>query len=215
MANFEREMRLRPAKWPLDTLDACVRDFLWRRAPGGGFDVKADDIPAMCAEAKDFPDAVWMACASRRRNGKMHTHQTKVRVEARREFGARIIERYTWGEGFSRPRTFDEFHDTLWDIRPEGIGQLTTYDVSVRAGAFLSLEPDKIYLHTGARQGWEAMWGGPRMIPRQGTYPTVCVPREIWPRPLLRLSADMAEDFLCAYRDALKGIKRNPSGAPI
>lgn len=207
MANVEKEMKLRPALWPLDTLDACVRDFLWRRAPGGGMDVKADDIPAMCAEAETFDEAVWIACASKRRNGRMHTHQTKVKVDARREFGWAIIG---CAEFLSCQTDFDAFHDILWEIRPAGIGPLTCYDVATRVGAYLRLEPQQIYLHTGARLGWNAMWGERREAGVQDGR----VSRNFWPPALLRLSADMAEDFLCTYRDALAKIRRNKYGVP-
>lgn len=216
MANVEKEMRTRPARFPLDTLDACIRDFLWRREPGGGMDVKADDIPAMCAAADSFEDAVWIACASKRRNGKMHTHQTKVRIDDRREFGYRIIEEYRIPSRFEPalfrvPGDFDAFHSTLWAIRPGGIGPLTVYDVATRVGAYLKLEPVNIYLHTGARLGWSALWGR-RAIPRTGIVDVV--PPELWPAPLRQLTADQAEDFLCTYRDALTKIRRNDDGSP-
>lgn len=210
MANVEKEMRSRPAKWPLDTLDACIRDFQWRRAPGGGMDVKADDIPAMCAEAASVEDAVWIACASKRRNGKMHTHQTKVRVEARREFGFRIIEQVIPAGKLILCETFEEFYDILWDIHPAGIGPLTTYDVATRIGAYLGLAPVRLYLHTGARMGWDALWGGFQRYPN-----VVSVAPEMWPPGLRKLSADLAEDFLCTYRDSLTRIKRNHLGEPI
>lgn len=211
MANVEKEMRTRPARWPLDTLDACIRDFLWRREPGGGMDVKADDIPAMCAEAANFEDAVWIACASRRRNGKMHSHQTKVPINARHEFARRIIDQVrplvnrlvVWGD-------FDAFYDILWEIRPAGIGPLTVYDVATRVGAYLRLDPVQIYLHTGARLGWDAMWGGDRL-----GQANVRVPKRIWPAPLRQLSADLAEDFLCTYRDTLRSIRRDLHGYPV
>lgn len=218
MANVEKEMATRPARWPLDTLDACIRDFLWRRAPGGGMDVKADDIPALCAVARSFDDAVWIACASRRGNGKMHSHQTKVSKDARREFGHRIIDRFDSSplHGHRDPRkleglTFDQFYDKLWDIRPAGIGPLTTYDVATRVGAYLELEPESLYLHTGVRVGYEAMYSGSR----RASLVAVRVPVYLWPTPLTQLSADMAEDFLCTYRDALAGIQRDSLGVPI
>jgi hypothetical protein len=212
MANVEKEMKLRPARWPLDTLDACIRDFLWRRAPGGGMDVKADDIPAMCAAAETFTEAVWIACASKRANGKMHSHQTKVSVVARREFGWAIIE--TVGPLVDRLvvlNSFNVWHDRLWEVRPSGIGPLTVYDVATRIGAYLRLEPKDIYLHTGARLGWEALMGARA----RSNGLTARVPPERWPVPLRRLSADMAEDFLCTYRDALKRIQRDAQGLPV
>lgn len=211
MANVEKEMATRPARWPLDTLDACIRDFLWRRSPGGGMDVKADDIPAMCAEATDFNAAVWIAVASKRRNGKMHSHQTKVTKDARREFGYRIIDEYHSDGRLSTPDNFDAFYDRLWDIRPAGIGPLTTYDVATRVGAYLELEPKSLYLHTGVRVGYEAMYSGSR----RASAVAVRIPVYLWPTPLTQLSADMAEDFLCTYRDALARIKRDDLGVPI
>lgn len=209
MANVEKEMRTRPARWPLDTLEACIRDFQWRREPGGGMDVKADDIPGMCAEAKDFDEAVWIAVASKRRNGKMHSHQTKVGIDARREFGYRIITEFNAEGRLTTPKTFARFHDTLWEIRPEGIGPLTTYDVATRIGAYLELEPVEIYLHTGARAGWNAMVGDQPLIVVGDR-----VPPGLWPAPLRQLTADQAEDFLCTYRDTLAGIRRDKEGWP-
>ena len=207
--NVEKAMKTRPAREPLDTLAACIRDFQWRRAPGGGMDVFADDIPARCAAANGFEEAVWIACESRRGNGRMHSHQTKVPKDARREFAHRIVEYGRANAANAGPNTFDQFYDVLWEIRPAGIGPLTTYDVATRVGAYLELEPDKIYLHTGAWAGWKALWG-----PHPLAHATR-VRRELWPVPLRELSADMAEDFLCTYRSALAGIRRDRIGNPI
>jgi hypothetical protein len=138
----------------------------------------------------------------------MHTHQTKVSKDARREFAWRIIEAY----GVTAlPGTFSAFHDALWDLRPEGIGALTTYDVATRVGAWAKLEPVEIFLHTGARMGWEALMG----VHARAYGKTSRVPPECWPVPLRQLSADMAEDFLCTYRDTLLKINRTPTGEPI
>lgn len=174
-------------------------------------DVKADDIPGMCLAAETFSEAVWIACASKRRSGRMHTHQTKVSIDARREFGWLIIERFEPDGRLYTPPTFARFHDILWEIRPAGIGALTTYDVATRVGAYLRLEPVDIYLHTGARMGWEALMG----VHARAYGLTSRVPPERWPAPLRQLSADMAEDFLCTYRDTLRGIQRDSTGAPI
>ena len=207
--NVEKAMKTRPAREPLGTLGACVRDFLWRRAPGGGMDVFADDIPAMCAEAESFGEAVWIAVASKRRNGKMHSHQTKVPVSARSELGGNMIDLWTNHPRELKRITFDEFYDAIWDIKPAGIGPLTTYDVATRVGAYLGLAPDQIYLHTGARAGWNALLGG--SWPRNA----VRVPLHRAPAPLRELTADQAEDFLCTYRTALLGIQRDAKGYPI
>lgn len=179
-------------------------------------DVKADDIPAMCAEADDFETAVWIACASKRRNGKMHSHQTKVTKDARREFGYRILAHYLiqsrWSPvNYTVPKSFHSFHQVLWLLRPAGIGPLTVYDVATRVGAYLKLEPDRLYLHTGARLGWNALMGE-----NARDYRAVDEIHPLdWPKPLRQLSADMAEDFLCTYRDALARIQRDARGRPV
>ena len=50
-------------------------------------------------------------------------------------------------------------HDIVSDVAADfhGIGSLTVYDTATRIGAFLKLEPDRVYLHAGTRDGARAL----------------------------------------------------------
>lgn len=204
--DVQREFARRPPTEELTSLAAIVRDWQMRTAPGGGLDVKRDDVVEFCREAGNWDTAVQRAVRSRRPNGKMHNHQSKVKEDDRQTFGARI--RRTWPKPGNRwPETFDAFHDSLEEIRPHGIGPVTTYDVAVRVGAFLELEPESLYLHAGVRQGWLALcpvepfgfakrWAG---IHRIGP--------DLWPTEVAGWKADELEDFLCTYRELFRSIR--------
>ena len=211
--DVQREFAARPPREPLTSLAALVRDWKMRTAPGGGLDLKRDDVVEFCRKAPSWGVAVDRAVASRRPNGKMHNHQSKVKEADRREFGERIQRE--WPKPGNRwPEEFDAFYDRLWEIRPEGIGPVTTYDVAVRVGAFLELEPQSLYLHAGVRQGWLALcpvepfgfrrrWAGIDRI-RTGW----------WPDEVKPLPADELEDFLCTYRELFRSIREAGWRAP-
>lgn len=205
-----------PPREALMSLEAIVRDWRWRTAPGGHLEAKRDDVVTLTAEQKTFAHAVAKATASRRPNGKMHNHQTKVPAAIRMEFASRIVGvwAYDWQKFKSGPNRFDRWYDAIEEIRPRGIGPVTTYDVAVRIGAWIGIKPESLYLHAGVRAGWLALDGIP------GTdqeYALVHKPRFIrgakrvrrhwWPAIFRDFEADDFEDFLCTYR----GILRAPS----
>lgn len=211
--DVQREFTRKPPTEELTSLAALTRDWAMRTAPGGGLDVKRDDVVEFCRKAPTWGVAVDRAVASRRPNGKMHNHQSKVKEADRRRFGERIIQDWpTPNNGW--PETFDAFHDRLEEIRPHGIGPVTTYDVAVRVGAFLKLEPESLYLHAGVRQGWLALcpvepfgyarrWVGFKRIARSD-----------WPTELQSWKADELEDFLCTYRQMFGSIREAGWRAP-
>lgn len=194
-----------PPREPLLTLATLVRDWNWRTAPGGGLDLRRDAVVAYTGEAKNFRQAVYRAVASRDRNGKMHNHQTKVPELIRQEFGGRIVGVWQYDWPNRSPRSFDGLYDALVELRPKGIGPVTTYDVAVRLGAWLGLRPGSLYLHAGVRQGWEALWG-PELRHRhlRGCFR---VGRYNWPKELQEMDADDLEDFLCTYRAVFPSIE--------
>lgn len=195
MVSAAKAFAKEPPRRPLDDLSAVVEDFQWRYVDRK----KTDQVIAYCAEAAYFPDAVQRAVESRDAAGKHHNHQSKVDIKARRLFGRRIIARklavmriVKSGKGFDR---FDALHDLLDEIKPHGIGPVTVYDVAVRVGAFLGVEPTSVYMHAGVRQGYDALFGkgAARGIAR--------IPSALFPPPLCSMRADDVEDILCTYRE--------------
>jgi hypothetical protein len=129
---------------------------------------------------------------SRFPDGKMHNHQTRVRLTALLDFGERI--------NMERPiiERFTDFHQ-LWlyldSIKPWGIGPLTVYDVAERLGRYLRLAPSRVYLHAGPTLGAKALG-----IPVQNKE---WLEMAELPEPMRVLSADEAEDFLCVFNSYL------------
>lgn len=189
--DIQREFDARPPREPLTSLSALVRDWQWRTAEQT---LTRDPVMDWCAEATSFPMAVWRACRSRGKNGKMHNHQSKVREVNRQALAIRILTRIPAAHrGFT---DFDDLHDEIEELAPPGIGPVTIYDVSVRISAYLGIEPATLYLHAGVRQGWEALTS-------QKSNGLKRIKHQYLPKQLRVLPADEVEDFLCTYRSVL------------
>jgi hypothetical protein len=183
-----------PPSEPLDSLSAIVRDWNKRFIEGDAKRFR-DEVVEYCRDADNFVEAVERAVASRRPNGKMHNHQSKVKEVDRRRFGYAIVDAIDPEKDLS----FDDLYDRLREIRPKGIGPVTTYDVATRIGAFLDIEPEQLYLHAGVLEGWKVLHGGRVPV-------AIRLPREMWPKPLRQLPADQVEDLLCCYRALLPEV---------
>ncbi len=195
---FDKE----PPRRPLESLDAIAEDFQWRYVERK----KTDQVIAFCADAPDFPTAVRRAVESRDANGKHHNHQSKVNIDARRLLGRRLIRA---GQAGRVPLDdFDDFHDWINEHKPAGIGPVTVYDVAVRVGAFLGIEPTSVYMHAGVRQGMKAMLNA---LHRRNHNLLGLLVLSDWrmerigilhfPEPLDKMKADDVEDILCTYRE--------------
>lgn len=96
------------------------------------------------------------------------------------------------------------FHDLFLAVEKSiggisGIGELMIYDTSLRIGANLRLQPDRVYLHSGTRKGARRL--GLRTDP-------AWIDREQLPDVLSSLSPCQVEDLLCIYKDHLaKGTR--------
>jgi hypothetical protein len=97
----------------------------------------------------------------------------------------------------------ESFHELYLALRSNtiwGVGPQCWYDISTRIGAYLSLEPEKLYMHTGVLMGLQAL--------NKAGYEINLRNRE-WievselPTSLRRVKPDFAEDFLCSYREAI------------
>ncbi|MGD1155166.1 MAG: hypothetical protein ABSA41_04990 [Terriglobia bacterium] len=93
--------------------------------------------------------------------------------------------------------SFDQLHNLITEhlngIR--NLGGLYYYDTALRIGASLHLMPERVYLHSGTRDGARALgldWRADPLDPRA------------LPKALGDLEPYEIEDFLCIYRDHLR-----------
>lgn len=183
-----------PPKRPLDSLDAIVDDWIYRFGANGISKQMRDEVVDYCKEAPSFSKAVVRATDSKRPNGKIHNHQSRVPADVRELFKSKIMNHQTM---VKKCKNFDELHDLLERLKPEGIGPVTLYDVATRIAAYLDLPIVSLYLHAGVRVGYFILFG--KRSPRVER-----IPISELPAALRRLPADEIEDMLCAYRDYLK-----------
>lgn len=105
------------------------------------------------AMQSSLADAVEAAALSELPDGKRHPHQRRIPGRVLRQAATALTN-----ASFA-VATFDELHEvvrtTIGPLR--GIGELAVYDVAYRIGAHLGLEPDKVYLHAGTREGARAL----------------------------------------------------------
>lgn len=97
-------------------------------------------------------------------------------------------------------QSFDELYDLVEQTtaRIDRFGELAVYDAALRLSAYLKILPRAIYLHAGTRKGCHALG----VVGQDGKVAT-----DQLPRPIRRLKAHEAEDFLCIYKAELKNGK--------
>jgi hypothetical protein len=186
-----------PPKWPLNTLQNIVEDWNYRFGKDAPENHRRDHVVDFCVDAPNLTVAITRACASRAANGKMHNHQSRVKEAGRHVFAVHIIDQLLTRECYgTQVKDFDELHDLLKYIAPNGVGPVTIYDVATRIGAYMKLSPKSLYLHAGVRIGLHALYG-------KRVFPEERVTIEKLPTSLQSLPPDEIEDLLCAYREYL------------
>lgn len=151
-------------------------------------------------------DAVSVAALGEYPKGKRHSHQRRVPPAALRESQQRLIASL---DAVRAVTSFDELIDLLEATirRIPGIGELPVYDTAVRIGARLGLEPSKVYLHRGTREGAAALG----LDTKKHALDLDDLPVE-----LRILAAREAEDVLCIYKqDLAQAVRGEPSGVPM
>ena len=179
---------------PEFTLKAFVEDFTRRRNNQSSLLYhKMDHVVEYCRNSISLNQAIERAVASKDANGKHHNHQSKIFGMAYAPFCANISKKLEDAEFF----TFDKLHDIIDTCKVSGIGPLFVYDVSVRIGAYLKLEPESVYMHAGAREGAKLLGFNTNVVR---------IPKGDFPDFMQHLSADEIEDFLCCYKSKFKEI---------
>lgn len=173
----------------LASLDAVVDDYISRCRD------RADGESRWFAIQKSLDAAIENAGMARAPSGKRLSHQRRIPKAVLRVWTDELMA--------SAPRikkadTFAKLHDLIAAKARElhGIGQLSVYDTARRLGAFLRLEPERVYLHAGTREG-ARLFG---LADRDWLLPSDL------PRSFRRLTAGEIEDCLCIYRDELATI---------
>jgi hypothetical protein len=145
---------------------------------------KSDQMPTV-------RDAVKSAARSEEADGKRHPHQRRIRegsiVNATKALllaADRIHGSSSFGE------LLKLVEEILANVR--GVGELYTYDVSLRIGAWLGHMPEKVYLHRGTRIGARALG----LDTSEGSVEMSALPVE-----LQQLPPSEVEDILCIYKD--------------
>lgn len=219
MVSAAKAFAKEPPREPLTSLRAIADDFKWRYVDTK----KTDQVIEYCRSAPSLRKAISRAVEARDEGGKHHNHQSKVDITARRTLGT-LMSNSPYRQQIRRiataPRVegswvwsrFDALHELIDEIKPYGIGPVTVYDVAVRVGAFLDIEPTSVYMHAGVRQGFKALAGAMSRLPEWDDSLTACdlaklkrVPMEMFPEPLCDMRADDVEDILCTYREVFEG----------
>jgi hypothetical protein len=188
--DIQKEWGARPPKKMPKTLADLVTDFI-DRFPRE----RRDTVLTFCQEANTLNTAIIRAITSKDANGRHHNHQSKIKREVYMAYIKRAIDNRPM---IAKCNTFDQLHDLLVNIQPEGAGPVMAYDVATRIAAFMKLEPESVYVHAGVAPGAKAL-----------ALPVVNgrIARKELPRALMRLTADECEDFLCTYRHILGEYK--------
>ncbi len=163
---------------------------------------RADVLPRVNEEAAWYRGqpglraAIDVAARSVKADGKRHGHQTRIPGATLEEAARRL-------QGVD-PNACLTFHE-LWETvdRTIGglhrVGELLVYDAAHRIGLFLGLEPERVYLHRGARVGAQALGLGKGRA---------WLDIDDLPAPLRVLSASDLENVLCIYKDDLREAAR-------
>jgi len=124
-------------------------------------------------------------------DGAKLSHQRRIPETSLSEARDRLLENLA---ALRASKTFDELHDSIEAmIRPiRKIGELAVYDITLRIGARFGIEPDKVYLHRGTRDGAKALGL---------EFRKSALELGELPKPLRVLTAREIEDVLCIYKD--------------
>ena len=98
--------------------------------------------------------------------------------------------------------TFDELITIVSNAKEKGFGVLGIYDTAVRIGAYLGLEPTKVFLHAGTKIGMKLL--EQKNYIKSGLSEDVYVEVELLPIELQEFKPIVTEHFLCSQKDKLK-----------
>jgi hypothetical protein len=138
-------------------------------------------------------EAATRAALAQLPSGKRHPHQRRIPLASLQESCDCLLANLP---ALRAASSFDELFDlvnALISPIPK-IGELAVYDTALRIAARFGLEPEKVYVHAGTRDGARALGFDRRRS---------VIEMDELPKPMRRLSGREAEDLLCRYKSQL------------
>lgn len=113
---------------------------------------KVDECIAYCKSLESLEEVIKCAAAAENKFGKMHSHQHRIAKLALISFKENLPQKKREIEA---AKTFEDLLKIVEDCgsKIKRIGELSCYDAALRIGARLNIEPTKVYLHAGTREG--------------------------------------------------------------
>lgn len=96
--------------------------------------------------------------------------------------------------------TFDQILQIVTECKVKGFGELSIYDTSLRIAKFKDIEPDKVYLHAGARKGFEIL-EEKGYIPSGASKKKFLTKNELPKEFQEKLKCHEAENAACLYKE--------------
>jgi hypothetical protein len=170
------------------SLEQIALDYIERHRPNAVRELRYYQIQP------SLEKAIEIATLAKMPSGKRHPHQRRIPASTLVKAKDRLLEART---DLQTCHSFEELINIVnREISPiKGIGRLTVYDTAHRLGAFLGLEPQKVYLHAGTRDGARALGLDHRQE---------AIEPEDLPLPWQSLKPYEVEDCLCMYKHILK-----------
>jgi hypothetical protein len=128
-------------------------------------------------------------------------NQRGVPFEVSKQVRDNIIRRIT---DIMKASTFDTIFNIVSECKVKGFGELSIYDTSMRIAIHLDIEPDKIYLHAGARKGMEIL--EEKGYVKKGSSKKKYVEITEMPKPMQQLKAAETEHMLCSMKVSMSEL---------
>lgn len=176
----------------LQTIDSVVQDYIDNHR------LNARESLKHFSDQPNLNEAIRTAALAINRRGKRHSHQRRIPAEMLEAFRRGLSRKHKVIESC---KTFPDLMEVSRQVA-SGIwkhSELTTYDTTHRIGSFLGIQPDRVYLHTGTREGAKALGF-------KGKKEFLFLKQ--LPRPFRRLEPHEVEDCLCIYKKDLRSIAR-------
>lgn len=129
------------------------------------------------------------------KSGNLHGVPYETAKIVRNNLMKKIIE-------LQQAQDFDTIFEIVQKSRVLGFGELSIYDTSIRISSFKDIEPDKVYLHAGARAGAELL--ELKGLIASGLSQKSFIEMKELPVEFQKMKEKEVEHFLCSKKDRLK-----------